>query len=86
MGIAKDPPKLKSAKIKLYSNQFEVHETNGISVPKNSGIWKGTPEEVLAGFTVWIERYMNLRKRVPLVIEIREEGQVILSPGSTAKS
>lgn len=86
MHIENSPPKLKSAKVKLYSNQFEVHEANGLPVPKNSGIWKGTPEEVMAGFTVWIERYFNLRKKVPLVIEIREEGQVILSPGSTSKS
>lgn len=83
-------PKLKSALIKLYSNQFEVHEVNGMPVPKNSGILTGEPADVLAAFTVWIEKYMSLRKRVPLIIKIEEGGQIIMpkdkkiimSPGS----
>ncbi|HEC62730.1 MAG TPA: hypothetical protein ENI27_10840 [bacterium] len=70
--------KLTSALIKLYSNQFEIHEVNGKPVPKTSGVWTGTPEEVLAAFTVWIEKYMTLRKRVPLIIEIKEAGQIIM--------
>ena len=75
--------KYKSALIKVYSNQFEIHKIDGKPVPSGQGVWTGTIQEVLTGLGVWIERYMNIRKKVPLIIEITEAGQVILSPGST---
>lgn len=78
--------KFKSAKIKLYSNQFEVHEVDGKPVPSHTGVWVGDMKEVLVSFGIWIEKYMNLRKKVPLIIEITEAGQVIMSPGSNKKS
>jgi len=74
--------KFKTARIKLYSNQFEIHEIDGKPVPSHTGVWVGDTKEVLVGLGIWIGKYMNLRKRVPLVIEITEAG-VILSPGST---
>lgn len=74
--------KFKSVLIKLYSNQFEIHEIDGKPVPKGQGVWTGEINDILAGLTVWIEKYMNLRKKVPLIIEIKEAGQIIMSPGS----
>ncbi len=78
--------KHRSAKIKLYSDQFEIHEVDGKPVPKGQGIWTGTIQEVLTGLGVWIETYMVIRKKVPLIIEISEEGRVFLSPGSKSKN
>ena len=75
--------KYKSALIKVYSNQFEIHKIDGKDVPSGQGIWTGTIQEVLTALGVWIETYMNVRKKVPLIIEITEAGQIILSPGST---
>ena len=75
--------KYKSALIKVYSNQFEIHEIDGKPVPSGQGIWTGTIQEVLTALGVWIETYMNVRKKVPLILEITEAGQIILSPGST---
>lgn len=78
--------KYRSAKIKLYSDQFEIHEIDGEPVPKGQGIWTGTIQEVLTGLGVWIEKYMTIRKRIPLIIEINEGGRVFLSPGSKSKN
>lgn len=75
--------KYKSALIKVYSNQFEIHTVDGKPVPSKQGIYTGTTKEILIGLGVWIEAYMNIRKKVPLIIEITEAGQIILSPGST---
>jgi len=74
--------KFKNVKIKLYSNQFEIHETNGVPFPSHGGVFVGSTTEILVALGIWIEQFMNLRKKVPLVIEIKEAGQVILSPGS----
>ncbi len=76
--------KYKSALIKVYSNQFEIHTVDGKPVPIKGGIYTGTTKEVLVGLGVWIETFMNIRKKVPLIIEITEAGQIILSPGSTS--
>ena len=70
--------KYRSARIKLYSDQFEIHEIDGKAVPKGQGVWTGTIQEVLTGLGVWIETYMVIRKKVPLVIEIAETGKVIM--------
>jgi len=78
--------KYKNVTIKLYSNQFEIHEVDGRKVPSHTGVFVGTTTEILVSLGIWIEQYMNLRKRVPLEIEIKEAGQVILSPGSDKKS
>jgi len=78
--------KFKKAKIKLYSNQFEIHEIDGVPVPSHSGNFVGSTTEVLVSFGLWIETFMNIRKKVPLTITIEEAGQVILSPGSNKKS
>ena len=74
--------KYKNVEIKLYSNQFEIHKVDGRPVSSSQGVWVGTTTEILVSLGIWIEQYMSLRKTVPLEIEIREAGQVILSPGS----
>lgn len=69
----KKEKKFHNLKIKLYEHQFEVFEADGEKITGTDGCFASEKKsEILVAMAVFIDKYMDLRKDRPLLVDIFE--------------